>query len=198
VASQPCSCCRWTWPLRRIVSAGRPSSGRVIWSPARFTMTLVCRPITALTQHGAKVGHAATAGMDLLGGRGRPLRSRPGSSPRVLRFGRDSREGGGGSHPGRCGGWTGRTYRPTWSGSARVIAIQPHRNDEVEVLVVIVSGRGELTLDGQVHQLAPMVVAHLPKGTVRAIAAVDGPLAYLSLHRRRSAGLQVGGHAQRR
>jgi hypothetical protein len=47
------------------------------------------------------------------------------------------------------------------------------------VLVVVVSSRGELTLDGQVHQLAPMVVAHLPKGTVRAIEAVDGPLAYL-------------------
>jgi hypothetical protein len=57
------------------------------------------------------------------------------------------------------------------------------------VLVVVVSGRGELTLDGQVHPLAPMVVAHLPKGTVRAIATVDGPLAYLSDHRRRSAGL---------
>jgi Cupin domain len=70
--------------------------------------------------------------------------------------------------------------------------IAPHRNDEVEVLVVVVSGRGELTLDGQVHQLAPMVVAHLPKGTVRAIEVVDGPLAYLSVHRRRSAGLQVG------
>ena len=76
--------------------------------------------------------------------------------------------------------------------------IQPHRNDEVEVLVVVVSGRGELTLDGQVHQLASMVVAHLPKGTVRAIAAVDGPLAYLSVHRRRSGGLQVGRPAQRR
>ena len=76
--------------------------------------------------------------------------------------------------------------------------IQPHRNDEVEVLVVVVSGRGELTLDGQVYQLAPMVVAHLPKGTVRAIAAVDGPLAYLSIHRRRSTGLQLGRHAQRR
>ena len=37
------------------------------------------------------------------------------------------------------------------------------------MLVVVVSGRGELTLDGQVHQLAPMVVAHLPKETVRAI-----------------------------
>ena len=60
------------------------------------------------------------------------------------------------------------------------------------------AGRATLTLDGQVHQLAPMVIAHLPKGTVRAIAPVDGPLAYLSVHRRRSAGLQVGRRAQRR
>jgi quercetin dioxygenase-like cupin family protein len=70
--------------------------------------------------------------------------------------------------------------------------IAPHRNDEVEVLVMVVSGRGELTVDGQVHQLAPMIVASLPKGTVRAVEAVDGPLAYLSVHRRRPAGLQLG------
>ncbi len=76
--------------------------------------------------------------------------------------------------------------------------IQPHRNDEVDVLVVVILGRGELTLDGQAHQLAPMVVAHLPKGMVRAIEAVDGPLAYLSVHRRRRAGLQVGRRSQRR
>jgi quercetin dioxygenase-like cupin family protein len=76
--------------------------------------------------------------------------------------------------------------------------IQPHRNDEVEVLVVVVCGRGELTLDGQVHPRAPMTLAHLPKGTVRAIEAVDGPLAYLSIHRRRPAGLQVGRPVQRR
>jgi quercetin dioxygenase-like cupin family protein len=76
--------------------------------------------------------------------------------------------------------------------------IAPHRNDEVEVLMVVVFGRGELTLNGQVHQLAPLVVASLPKGTVRAIEAVDGPLAYLSVHRRRPAGLQVGRPAQRR
>ena len=76
--------------------------------------------------------------------------------------------------------------------------ISPHSNDEFEVLVVVVFGRGALTLDGQLHPLAPMVVAHLPKGTVRAIAAVDGPLAYLSVHRRRPAGLQVGRPVQRR
>jgi quercetin dioxygenase-like cupin family protein len=75
--------------------------------------------------------------------------------------------------------------------------IQPHQNDEVDVVVVVVSGRGELTLGGQVHPLGPMTLVHVPKGTVRAIAAVDGPLAYLSVHRRRPAGLQVGRHAQR-
>jgi quercetin dioxygenase-like cupin family protein len=76
--------------------------------------------------------------------------------------------------------------------------IQPHQNDEVEVVVVVICGRGELTLGGQVHPLAPMTLVHVPKGTVRAMVAVDGPLAYLSIHRRRSAGLQVGRHAQRR
>ncbi len=75
--------------------------------------------------------------------------------------------------------------------------IQPHGNDEVDVLVVVISGRGELTLGGQVYLLAPMALVHVPKGAVRAMAAVDGPLAYLSIHRRRSAGLQVGRRAQR-
>jgi quercetin dioxygenase-like cupin family protein len=76
--------------------------------------------------------------------------------------------------------------------------IQPHCNDEVDVVVVVVSGWGELTLGGRVHPLAPMALVHVPKGTVRAIAAVDGPLADRSIHRRRSAGLQVGRPAQRR
>jgi quercetin dioxygenase-like cupin family protein len=75
--------------------------------------------------------------------------------------------------------------------------IQPHRNDEVEVVVVVISGRGELTLGGQVHRLAPMALVHVPKGTVRAMVAVDGPLADLSIHRRRWAGLQVGRPARR-
>jgi mannose-6-phosphate isomerase-like protein (cupin superfamily) len=76
--------------------------------------------------------------------------------------------------------------------------IPPHQNDEVDVVVVVISGRGELTLGGQVHPLGPMTLVHVPKGTVRAIAAVDGPLAYLWIHRRRSAGLQVARPAQRR
>jgi hypothetical protein len=67
---------------------------------------------------------------------------------------------------------------------------------QVGVVVVVVVGRGELTLDGQVHQLAPMVIAHLPKGTFRGVEVVNGPLAYLSVHRRRPAGLRSVGSQQ--
>jgi quercetin dioxygenase-like cupin family protein len=104
----------------------------------------------------------------------------------------------GGNHPGARWRLDGEDLQANLIRLDRGDRIAPHRSDEVEVLVVVVAGRGQLALDGQVHQLAPMVIAHLPKGTVRAIEAVDGPLAYLSVHRRRSAGLQVGGHAQRR
>jgi hypothetical protein len=103
----------------------------------------------------------------------------------------------GGNHPGALWWLDGDDLQANLVRLDQDDRIAPHRNDEVDVLVVVVLGRGELTLDGQVHQLAPMVIAHLPKGTVRAIGAVDGPLAYLSVHRRRSAGLQVRRHAQR-
>jgi quercetin dioxygenase-like cupin family protein len=104
----------------------------------------------------------------------------------------------GGNHLGALWRLDGEDLQANLVRLGRGHRIQPHRNDEVDVLMVVVLGQGELSLDGQVHPLAPMVVAHLPKGTVRAIGAVDGPLAYLSVHRRRSAGLQVGRHAQRR
>ena len=89
------------------------------------------------------------------------------------------------------------TYIFDFSGDSMEVAYALERAARrgVDVLVVVVSGRGELTLDGQVHPLAPMALVHVPKGTVRAVVAVDGPLAYLSVHRRRSSGLQVGRHA---
>jgi quercetin dioxygenase-like cupin family protein len=97
-----------------------------------------------------------------------------------------------GDHPGALWRLDGEDLQANlvWLGPGD--RIDPHRNDEVDVLVVVVSGRGELTLDGQVYPLAPMVLAHLPKGTVRAVVALDGPLAYLSVHRRRPQGLRLG------
>jgi quercetin dioxygenase-like cupin family protein len=101
-----------------------------------------------------------------------------------------------GDHPGALWRLNGEDLQANLVWLGRGDRIEPHRNDEVDVLVVVVSGRGELTVDGQVHPLAPLVLAHLPKGTVRAVAAVDGPLAYLSVHRRRRPGLRLGRQAE--
>jgi hypothetical protein len=69
----------------------------------------------------------------------------------------------GGNHPGARWRLDGQDLQANLVQLDRGDRIQPHRNDEVEVLVVVVSGRGELTLDGQVHQLAPMVIAPCPR-----------------------------------
>ena len=66
-------------------------------------------------------------------------------------------------------------------------AIGSHVNDEVDVVVVVLAGEGVLTVDGTDTTLTAHVVAHVPRGTRRAIAAVAGGpgVDYLSVHRRR-------------
>jgi quercetin dioxygenase-like cupin family protein len=104
----------------------------------------------------------------------------------------------GGDHPGALWRLDGEDLQANLVRLGPGDRIEPHQNNEVDVLMVVVSGRGELTLDGQIHQLAPMALVHLPKGTVRAVVAVDGQLTYLSVHRRRPTGLKVGRQAERR
>jgi quercetin dioxygenase-like cupin family protein len=104
----------------------------------------------------------------------------------------------GGNHPGALWRLDEEDLQANLIWLGRGDRIESHRNDEVDVLVVVISGRGELTLDGQVHPLAPMNLAHIPKGTVRALVAIDGPLSYVSVHRRRPAGLQLGRPAKPR
>jgi dephospho-CoA kinase len=65
-------------------------------------------------------------------------------------------------------------------------AIGEHRNDEVDVLMVVRSGSGEVVVDGRRSGLSEGVVVLVPKGASRAIRADDAGLAYLSIHRRRS------------
>ncbi|MGH9089385.1 MAG: cupin domain-containing protein, partial [Acidimicrobiales bacterium] len=62
--------------------------------------------------------------------------------------------------------------------------IAEHLNDEVDVVVMVVDGAGELQVDGQRIELNPLTFAHVPKGTPRSIKAVGQPLRYLSIHRR--------------
>ena len=70
-------------------------------------------------------------------------------------------------------------------------SIEEHVNDEVDVLVVVRSGGGELAVDGEPHQLRETALALIPRGTRRSITAGDDGIAYLSIHRRRP-GLSIG------
>jgi quercetin dioxygenase-like cupin family protein len=67
-------------------------------------------------------------------------------------------------------------------------AIGEHANDEVDVVIVVLNGRGRLTVDGHTTELAPHVVACVPKSSRRSVRAADGQgIDYLSIHRRRAA-----------
>jgi regulator of cell morphogenesis and NO signaling len=73
-------------------------------------------------------------------------------------------------------------------------AIGEHRNDEVDVLVYVQSGTGELVGDGHVQRLSGQVAALIPRGSRRSIRAGTRGLTYLSIHRRRD-GLALKPHA---
>lgn len=67
-----------------------------------------------------------------------------------------------------------------------------HTNDEVDVVIVVLGGRGWLTVDGHATELTTHVVANVPRMSRRSVrAADDASLDYLSIHRRRS-GLGIG------
>ena len=63
--------------------------------------------------------------------------------------------------------------------------VPAHVNDEVDVLLVIVSGAGVLEIDGAVHPIRAGQVCLIPKGAERAIRSAGGLFAYLTCHRRR-------------
>jgi quercetin dioxygenase-like cupin family protein len=64
-------------------------------------------------------------------------------------------------------------------------AILGHVNDEVDVVVFVQSGRGQLAIDGTVHDVRADVLALVPRGSHRSVVAGGGGLTYLSIHRRR-------------
>jgi len=66
-------------------------------------------------------------------------------------------------------------------------AIGEHRNDAVDVLVVVVAGAGTVRIEGVDHAVGPHAVVPIPKGASRRIAADEHPpgLSYLTVHRRR-------------
>jgi mannose-6-phosphate isomerase-like protein (cupin superfamily) len=63
--------------------------------------------------------------------------------------------------------------------------VPEHVNGDLDVLVVVLMGRGSVTIDGQPHELGVGSAILVPRGVRRRIVAGDGGVRYLSIHRRR-------------
>jgi quercetin dioxygenase-like cupin family protein len=63
--------------------------------------------------------------------------------------------------------------------------IAEHVNDDVDVLVVVRAGTGEVTIDDYAHELIESSIALVPMGRRRSITASPDGLTYLSIHQRR-------------
>ena len=70
-------------------------------------------------------------------------------------------------------------------------SIDEHVNREVDVLLVVRAGDGELVVDGVPHPLTGTTLALIPRHTRRSITAGHDGITYLSIHRRRE-GLTIG------
>ncbi len=66
-----------------------------------------------------------------------------------------------------------------------------HVNDEVEVIVVGVSGSGIVRVDREEHALSAGMLVFIPKGARRSTASTSEDFAYLTAHLRRRP-LQIG------
>ena len=64
--------------------------------------------------------------------------------------------------------------------------IAEHVNTEVDVLLVIVGGAGELVLDGMARPLHAGQIVVVPRGVARSLRCVAESLVYVSCHQRRA------------
>jgi quercetin dioxygenase-like cupin family protein len=63
--------------------------------------------------------------------------------------------------------------------------IPDHVNGDLDVLLVVFEGAGELRVDGEPLALGPGVALVIPRGARRAIRCLSGPLVYLTTHQQR-------------
>ncbi|MFJ9663509.1 cupin domain-containing protein [Streptomyces sp. NPDC101219] len=89
------------------------------------------------------------------------------------------------------GGALWRLAEPGRQLDANVVRIPPgrrvdtHREPELDVLLLVLAGSGTLTAPDGTHVLTSGTLTWLPHGSTRALAADDGGLTYLTVHRRR-------------
>lgn len=64
--------------------------------------------------------------------------------------------------------------------------ITEHVNSELDVVLIVFEGRGELTIDDQQMLLHAGQAVVIPRGATRSLRCITGPLVYLTCHQRRS------------
>jgi len=69
--------------------------------------------------------------------------------------------------------------------------VDPHRNSERDVLLVVVAGDGVAEVDGEPHTLKAHSALIIPRGATRSTTAGPGGLRYLSVHLRRNGLAQI-------
>jgi quercetin dioxygenase-like cupin family protein len=74
-------------------------------------------------------------------------------------------------------------------------SIAAHRNDALDVLIVVLTGAGTVTVDDTTIELASATALLVPRGTTRSVIAGSEGLRYLTIHRQR-APLAVGTRRQ--
>jgi quercetin dioxygenase-like cupin family protein len=70
--------------------------------------------------------------------------------------------------------------------------VEEHVNDEVDVIIVGISGSGFVIVDGKEHPVSNGTITFVPIGARRSTRSTSGEFAYLTLHRRRGP-LRIGG-----
>lgn len=70
-------------------------------------------------------------------------------------------------------------------------SIPTHRNDALDVLVVVLDGSGTAVVDGAPTALGPANALLIRRGTTRSIVAGDRGIRYLTVHAQR-ASLTIG------
>jgi quercetin dioxygenase-like cupin family protein len=76
-------------------------------------------------------------------------------------------------------------------------SIAAHRNEDVDVLLVVVEGHGSVGIDGAAVGVSPTTALLVPAGAIRSIDAGSEGLRYLSIHAERGR-LSIAPRSERR
>jgi quercetin dioxygenase-like cupin family protein len=63
--------------------------------------------------------------------------------------------------------------------------VQEHLNDELDVLMIVLAGQGEVTVDGVCYALESGRALLIPKNTRRRVLSSSDGFRYLNVHKRR-------------